>query len=124
MKNKISAYCFLIIVICFFINCSFVKQNKVEITIENNSKQVIDTASILIQDYKFSTYNIKPNTIFTKIIDVDSITLNSHDVMIRAYFLNSEKRNYKNGFYYTDLGGYLNNRYTITVDNDLNVKIR
>lgn len=115
----------LLILLCF--GCTqvsrFVRNNDVEIIFENKSSKIIDTAIVYIQDYKFFLFKINAGRQVTRNIPLDSITLNNHDVTIRAYITNIERTNFKGGFYYDDLSGALNSTYKITVENNLNTKI-
>ncbi len=91
---------------------------------ENNSKKVIDSAIIQFQKNKIKLFNIAPQGNIYRKVPKDSIATNKHEIIIRIYLFDKDKSNFKDGFYYDDLSGYPNNRYRITLNDDLKTVIR
>lgn len=94
------------------------------IKFENRSEKFIDSAVIHVQDLKVVVTNISPHTEIVRRLSSAGIKLNKHDVTIRVYLYDKAKSKFIGGFYYNDLSGALNDKYTLTLREDLNTVIR
>ncbi len=116
----------LIILIILFISTSAATcfSTNTVVSFENKSDIFIDSVVVYIQNYKFSFKNIKKHTETIRKISRDSIILNKHDIMVRAYLYDKDKSNFQGGLYYNDLSGSLNDKYLIILNENLNITIK
>jgi len=119
-NNKIIGVVSLVFVL--FARCN--SSNYSRIDFQNDSNLFIDSAKIQIQNYSVIFQSVKPHSVKQKKIFKDSVATNNHDITIHAIVYDRNKSNFTGGYYYTDLGGYLKNEYTISVTDSLKIVIR
>lgn len=101
----------------FLIQCVLYNK-KTTFVFENKSNLIVDSVTFTINNYKSKIINIKPAEKGLRVILNDSIDVNLHDVtVIGSIFVNGQL--IKGGFYYNDLSGSLNEKYTLTLNRDM-----
>jgi hypothetical protein len=111
----------LSLIVFFFIGVSCGHSNNITLSLKNETDHYLDSGVLYMNDYKVLVRNIRPNSSIDTNIVRDSITHNTHDVTIRVSLFTKNKISFKGGFYYSDLGGYFNNRHKITIKRNMNV---
>lgn len=114
----------VLLILGLLLGKSFLFPNHIVLHFENNSKKVIDSVIIHIQNHKLKLFNVQPYTNVTRKVPKDSIVLNNHDITVRTLILDKKGSNFKDGFYHEDLSGLRNRSYVITVNADLSTLIR
>ena len=88
------------------------------ITIENKRNETIDSLLVYIQGKKFIVDHLEVNQRSSIKVKLSSIALNAHDFKIESVFKQKEGK-LNMGFYYSDLSGTPNLKYTIEVFDSL-----
>jgi len=91
-----------------------------DIIIENKRTQKTDSFLVYIQGKKFIVDHLEANQRSSIKVKLSSIALNAHDFIIESVFMPKEGKLNK-GFYYSDLSGTPNLKYTIEVFDSLTV---
>ena len=91
-----------------------------DINIENKSNQKTDSFLVYIQGKKFIVDHLEANQRSSIKVKLSSIALNAHDFKIESVFKPKVGKLNK-GFYYSDLSGTPNLKYTIEVYDSLTV---
>ncbi len=91
-----------------------------DIIIENKRNQKTDSFLVYIQGKKFIVDHLEANQRSSIKVKLSSIDLNAHDFKIESVFMLKEGKLNK-GFYYSDLSGTPNLKYTIEVYDSLTV---
>lgn len=89
-----------------------------DIIIENKRNQKTDSFLVYIQGMKFIVDHLEANQRSSIKVKLSSIDLNAHDFKIESVFMLKEGKLNK-GFYYSDLSGTPNLKYTIEVFDSL-----
>lgn len=89
-----------------------------DIIIENKRNQTIDSLLVYVQGKKFIVDQLEANQRSSIMVKFSSIDLNAHDFKIESVFMLKEGKLNK-GFYYSDLSGTPNLKYTIEVFDSL-----
>lgn len=90
------------------------------ITIENKRNETIDSLLVYIQGKKFIVDQLEANQRSSIKVKFSSIALNGHDFKMESVFMPKEGKLNK-GFYYSDLSGTPNLKYTIEVYDSLTI---
>jgi hypothetical protein len=107
----------VILLSVFLMSCS---NQDFDIIIENMRNQKTDSFFVYIQGKKFIVDHLEANQRSSIKVKLSSIALNAHDFKIESVFKQKEGKLNK-GFYYSDLSGIPNLKYTIEVYDSLTV---
>jgi hypothetical protein len=122
MNKSISVFLFSCLL---FFNFSCLSgSSETSISFTNKSNKKIDSALVSINGLQILFPAIKPNEQITKTIFKDSIPSNKHDVMIIANIYSKDTSKPADGFYYDDLSGLINDKYTITLTANNHIDVR
>lgn len=91
-----------------------------DIIIENKRNETIDSLLVYVQGKKFIVDHLEVNQRSSIKVKFSSIALNGHDFKIESIFKPKVGKLNK-GFYYSDLSGTPNLKYTIEVYDSLTV---
>ena len=91
-----------------------------DIYIENKRNKTTDSLLVYIQGKKFILDHLEANQRSSIKVKLSSIALNGHDFKIESVFMPKEGKLNK-GFYYSDLSGAPNLKYTIEVYDSLTI---
>ena len=89
-----------------------------DIYIENKRNKTTDSLIVYIEGKKFIVDHLEANQRSSIKVKLSSIDLNAHDFKIESVFMLKEGKLNK-GFYYSDLSGTPNLKYTIEVFDSL-----
>ena len=89
----------------------------------NLSDKHIDSVVFKINGYRLSISDIKPKDLVFKEINQESVKTNPHDYMIIADIFVGGKI-FKGAYFYSDLGGNLDEKYTLILRGDLTVVLK
>ncbi len=91
-----------------------------DIIIENKRNQITDSLLVYVQGRRFIVDQLEANQHSSFKVKLSAISLNTHDFKIESILtLNGGKIN--RGFYYSDLSGTPNLKYTIEVYDSITV---
>ncbi len=106
-----SALILVILLSVFLMSCG---NQDFDIFIENKRNETIDSLLVLVQGKRFLVDHLEVNQRSCIKVKFSSIDLNAHDFKIESVFMPKEGKLNK-GFYYSDLSGTPNLKYTIEV---------
>ena len=112
-----TALILMILLSVFLMSCS---NHDFDIIIENKRNETIDSLLVYVQGKKFIVDHLEANQRSSIKVKFSSIDLNAHDFKIESVFKPKEGKLNK-GFYYSDLSGTPNLKYTILVFDSLTV---
>jgi hypothetical protein len=110
-----SALILVILLSVFLMSCG---NQDFDIFIENKRNETIDSLLVLVQGNRFLVGHLEVNQRSCIKVKLSSIDLNGHDFKIESVFKPKEGELNK-GFYYSDLSGIPNFKYTIEVFDSL-----
>jgi hypothetical protein len=91
-----------------------------DIIIENKRNQITDSLLVYVQGRRFIVDQLEANQRSSIKVKLSTISLNAHDFKIESVFIPEEGK-LNNGFYYSDLSGSPNLKYTIEVYDSITV---
>ena len=91
-----------------------------DIIIENKRNQITDSLLVYVQGRRFIVDQLEANQRSSIKVKLSTISLNTHDFKIESVFMPKEGKLNK-GFYYSDLSGSPNLKYTIEVYDSITV---
>lgn len=94
------------------------------VRVVNQSETVIDSIRVTVQTSKLLFINVPPGKVVEKKIAKADIHNNNHDVLVLSKLYLQKGNPLKDGLYYFDLSGEIDDEYTITVNKDLSTSIR
>jgi hypothetical protein len=121
--NK-SIFVFLLSCLLFFNFSCLSGSSETSISFVNKSSKQIDSALVSINGLQILFPAIKPSEQVTKTIFKESIPSNKHDVMITSNIFSKDTSKPTGGFYYNDLSGFVNDKYTITLTANNHIDVR
>jgi hypothetical protein len=98
-------------------------KNTISITFENKSNITIDSAAVCINNFTTFFRVIKPGKSITQVIYRDSIKVNNHSYSIYSNIYSQDTSKTSGGFFYTDLGGSIENEYVVVLNEKLHIEI-
>jgi len=99
------------------ISCSI---QDIDIIIDNKRNETTDSLLVYVQGKRFIVDQLESNQRSSIEVKLSSIALNAHDFKIESVFIPKEGKLNK-GFYYSDLSGIPNLKYTIEVYDSITV---
>ena len=92
------------------------------VSFENKSEKYIDSVVFYINNFKLKIININPGETKQEAVNMDSVKLNNHDAIVRAYIYIKDSL-FRDTYNYNDLRGDLNEKYTLILNKDLTTRL-
>jgi len=119
-KNQVFMRNALILVILLSVVLVSCNNQDFDIIIENKRNQITDSLLVYVQGRRFIVDQLEANQRSSIKVKLSTISLNTHDFKIESILtLNGGRIN--RGFYYSDLSGTPNLKYTIEVYDSITV---